>query len=363
MNLPLLFAETATEGSSGINWHSFFFLLFALISCGMALAVLFSRNIVRMAFYLTVSLGAVSGLFILAGAHFVGAMQLMIYVGGTLVLLIFGVMLTAQAQFVEMKTRGGEWIAATVVGGALLAVLLAAAFRVESWKSPSEEQHQAALETQVAPDTTSIGAALIGLRNDSLAQEDAQLRAGMSGYFIHFEIVSVHLLIVLIGAAYLARARHSVGAALPAARSQPRGDRRRSLMVSILLFLATVVALFKAVTFFYFYTIGPQTYDERMGEYVRAVSAPSVAASEWWFWLAIGVLHLAIAFCLIAIMRWQQWGFCGLCVITVIIAMLAQAAIGPTVAVGTLLGGAIALGVLFGLLYVGGQRSIWSQME
>jgi NADH:ubiquinone oxidoreductase subunit 6 (subunit J) len=44
-----------------------------------------------MAFYLVRSLAATAGLFFLAGADFVGAMQIMIYVGGTLVLLFFGV--------------------------------------------------------------------------------------------------------------------------------------------------------------------------------------------------------------------------------------------------------------------------------
>ncbi|HEX3868882.1 MAG TPA: NADH-quinone oxidoreductase subunit J, partial [Pirellulales bacterium] len=73
-----------------INWHSFFFLLFALVACGFAVAVVLSTNIVRMALYLILSLGATAGLFFLAGADFVAAMQLMIYVGGTLVLLVFG---------------------------------------------------------------------------------------------------------------------------------------------------------------------------------------------------------------------------------------------------------------------------------
>ncbi len=77
-----------------------------------------------MAFYLVMSLGATAGLFFLAGADFVGAMQLMIYVGGTLVLLIFGVMLTAQGPFISMKTRSGEWVLAGIVGGALLWVLV-----------------------------------------------------------------------------------------------------------------------------------------------------------------------------------------------------------------------------------------------
>src|SRR5947207_12476632 len=90
-----------------------------------------------MAFYLTLSLGATSGLFFLAGADFVGAMQLMIYVGGTLVLLIFGVMLTAQGPFVSMKTKGGEWVISAVVGALLLVVLLFYAVSVPDWNAPT----------------------------------------------------------------------------------------------------------------------------------------------------------------------------------------------------------------------------------
>ncbi len=87
-----------------IYWPSFFFLLFAAIACAFAVAVVLTPNIVRMAFYLVLSLAATAGLFFLAGADFVGAMQIMIYVGGTLVLLVFGVMLTSQDRFISMKT-------------------------------------------------------------------------------------------------------------------------------------------------------------------------------------------------------------------------------------------------------------------
>ena len=93
-----------------IIWQSFFFWLFALITCAFAVGVLVASNVVRMALYLIVSLAAASGLMFIAGAEFVGAMQIMIYVGGTLVLLVFGVMLTAQDAFVSLKTKGGEWI-------------------------------------------------------------------------------------------------------------------------------------------------------------------------------------------------------------------------------------------------------------
>src|SRR4029078_9597374 len=88
-----------------------------------------------MAFYLVLSLGASSGLFFLAGADFVAAMQLLIYVGGTLVLLIFGVMLTAQSPFISMKTRSGQWHLGVIGGGSLLAVLVQAAFSVDHWRA------------------------------------------------------------------------------------------------------------------------------------------------------------------------------------------------------------------------------------
>src|SRR6188472_2918810 len=117
-----------------VDWHTFLFMLFSLVACVFAMGVLFSNNIVRMAFYLIVSLGATAGLFFLAGADFVGAMQLMIYVGGTLVLLVFGVMLTAQGPFITMKTGGGDWILAFLVSGCLLAMLIPAAFSVDAWR-------------------------------------------------------------------------------------------------------------------------------------------------------------------------------------------------------------------------------------
>src|SRR5436190_2245362 len=119
-----------------INWQSFFFLLFAAVACVFGIAVVVTANVVRMAFYLILSLGATAGLFFIAGADFVGAMQLMIYVGGTLILLVFGVMLTAQGPFVSMKTRGGEWIVSAAAGSALLIVLLQVAVSVPDWNAP-----------------------------------------------------------------------------------------------------------------------------------------------------------------------------------------------------------------------------------
>lgn len=236
-----------------MSWQTFFFLLYSLVACGFALMVVLSSNIVRMAFYLVVSLGATAGLFFLAGADFVGAMQLMIYVGGTLVLLVFGVMLTAQGPFVSMKTRGGDWILAALLAGSLLAFLVPAAFSVRDWtnapQSHEEEHHAAgkarakfhltaasngaeemsedgeaaelegvgsegaeaeesAAAAPVQKDTaTRLGMGLLGARVDQLEDRPVELKRGMSGYLLPFEIVSVHLLVVLVGAAYLARTK------------------------------------------------------------------------------------------------------------------------------------------------------------
>ncbi|RIK76409.1 MAG: hypothetical protein DCC68_19395 [Planctomycetota bacterium] len=197
-----------------INVHSLLFLLFAAVACAFAVAVVVTSNVVRMAFYLVVSLGATAGLYFLAGADFVGAMQLMIYVGGTLVLLVFGVMLTAQGPFISMRTRAGEWIIAAVVGSSLLGLLLSTAFRVDAWKPPAEAREQTASVT-----SSRLGGGLLGYRVDRMEQAAAEQAdptlaknsQGMSGYLMPFEVISVHLLVVLIAAAYLARPKKRVG--------------------------------------------------------------------------------------------------------------------------------------------------------
>ncbi|HIA18337.1 MAG TPA: hypothetical protein EYN70_02765, partial [Planctomycetaceae bacterium] len=143
------------------SWHEFFFMLFAILACGFAVGVLLSTNIVRMAFYLVISLGSTAGLFFLAGAEFVGAMQLMIYVGGTLVLLIFGVMLTAQQRFISLKSYGRDWVLGLAVGGSLLLLLLNAAFSVSDWYTP---RPVTALEVDQSKTATPLGLALAGVR-------------------------------------------------------------------------------------------------------------------------------------------------------------------------------------------------------
>ncbi|MCA9092922.1 MAG: NADH-quinone oxidoreductase subunit J [Planctomycetaceae bacterium] len=193
------------------------FWIYAFATCGCAIAVVVSQNVVRMAFWLILSLGSSAGLFFLLGADFVASAQLLVYVGGTLVLLIFGVMLTASGPFMSIKTSPGEGLVGGVIGLALLGMLAMTVTSVDWEKqSPStvgKGQFAPGMLTEgkFAPSSEgnsarSLGLALLGAR----PEQDLGKPAGgklTPGYLLPFEIVSVHLLVVLIGAAYLARAK------------------------------------------------------------------------------------------------------------------------------------------------------------
>src|SRR3954470_23107432 len=93
-----------------------FFWLLAGLTAASAVMVVVTTNIVRAAVWLLFALVGTCGIYFLLGADFVGATQLIVYVGGTLVLVVFGVMLTAQGPFVNLKAGAGEWAGVTVVG-------------------------------------------------------------------------------------------------------------------------------------------------------------------------------------------------------------------------------------------------------
>lgn len=187
------------------------FWVFAIATCAAAIAVVVAQNVVHMAFYLVVTLGSVAGLFFLLGADFLGAVQLLIYVGGTVVLLIFGIMLTATGPLSgQMTLQNGERILAGIVGLSLLGIMSVSMLSVD-W---------AALPGNPAPfvdggTTRPLGLKLLGLDTATITNRPSD---GV-GYLLPFEIASIHLLVVLIGAAYLARAKRR-----PPEQDEMRGD-------------------------------------------------------------------------------------------------------------------------------------------
>src|SRR5207237_1994251 len=112
-----------------MDQRTLLFWIIALFTGLSAIAVLVSQNIVRSAAWLLFTLGGTAGIYFLLGADFVGATQLIIYVGGILVLVVFGVMLTAQGPFISMTVGAAEWAIAMVVGILLFLVLAVSTMR------------------------------------------------------------------------------------------------------------------------------------------------------------------------------------------------------------------------------------------
>lgn len=180
-------------------------ILFVLVGTATgvsALGVVASRDVVRMAVWLLFTLIGVSLVYFLLGAEFAGAAQLIVYVGGTLVLVVFGVMLTAHGPLRELRTKPIEWIVGGALGIALFALLAVVSLKLGSPK-PSDEP---------LPGTGQLGLSFLGSTDTSPKGVVSGTPTGNVprtpvAYLLPFEIVSVHLLVVLVGAAYLARAK------------------------------------------------------------------------------------------------------------------------------------------------------------
>ena len=181
------------------------FWIFAILAGGGAIGVVILQDIVRMAFSLIISLGSTAGLFFLLGAAFVAATQLLVYVGGTLVLLIFGVMLTASGPFQRIKMSAGETFLGAAVGLLFFSVIAFTVIDV-NWEATNARQVATTPGDETGNTSRAIGLRLVGISADTNIGMDTK-RNSRAGYLLPFEIVSVHLLVVLVGAAYLARAK------------------------------------------------------------------------------------------------------------------------------------------------------------
>src|SRR5947209_16031306 len=114
------------------------FYILAALTGASAIGVVLTQNIVRAATWLLFALAGTAGVFFLLGADFVGATQLLVYVGGTLVLVVFGVMLTAQGPFINLRIGAVEWAVAAGVGLVLYGVLAVAVASVNPPKYATE---------------------------------------------------------------------------------------------------------------------------------------------------------------------------------------------------------------------------------
>jgi NADH-quinone oxidoreductase subunit J len=156
------------------------FYIFAAMSAISAIVVVASRNIVRTAVALLFTLIGVGGLYFLLNAEFLAAVQLVVYAGGTLILIIFGVMLTSKSPFSKFEPKLAEVVLALSFGLVLLFVLIGGIYSTK-FNSQTIEGREYPIDK--------LGQALLG------------------DFLVPFELASVLLLVVMIGAAYLAKGR------------------------------------------------------------------------------------------------------------------------------------------------------------
>src|SRR5690348_7782129 len=142
-----------------MDFQSFLFWTVAIVTGFSAIAVVVTQNIVRSAAWLLFTLAGTAGIYFLLGADFVGATQLIVYVGGILVLVVFGVMLTAQGPFISMKVGAAEWAIAMVVGIVLFVVLAASAMRAH-WPVTSDARMS---NDQTSQNSVVLAEAFLGL--------------------------------------------------------------------------------------------------------------------------------------------------------------------------------------------------------
>lgn len=161
-----------------MNFYDIIFYIFAAITLLSALFVVTTRNIVHSAFYLLFTFFGVAGIYVLLGADFIAISQILIYVGGILILLLFGVMLTNKITNVEIRTGTVHMLPAAIATGIFMGAVVAVMVWTE-WKS----------EPSVIPLTTTkdIGHLLL------------------TDYVLIFELLGILLLVALIGAASIAR--------------------------------------------------------------------------------------------------------------------------------------------------------------
>jgi NADH-quinone oxidoreductase subunit J len=157
------------------------FYVFGALIVGSAALVVYGKNLIHSAFALLFTFFGVAVLYVLLGADFLAGAQLLIYVGGILVLLLFGVMLTHRVYDMDLKTATFQVVPGAAVAVAVFTTLVTLIYRTP-WAS-------AGIVIEEANTTEFIG------------------RLFMTTYVLPFEAASILLLVALIGAAMLVRGR------------------------------------------------------------------------------------------------------------------------------------------------------------
>ncbi len=167
-------------------WNALFFYLFALIALGGGVLVITRRNAVHSALWLVVSLLGVAGEFLLLGAEFLFAVQIILYIGGVVLLILFVIMLVNLDQAARMRQFNRQWAIA-----GLCALVVGAEIAYFVWRG-GPQAFQLATPVSAGPGEGNV---------EQLAD------VLFSRYLLPFEIASLLLLVAVIGSVVMAKKR------------------------------------------------------------------------------------------------------------------------------------------------------------
>jgi NADH-quinone oxidoreductase subunit J len=156
------------------------FYLFGGVAAIAAIFVALTKNVIYAAFALVLCFIALAGVYVFLGAEFIGVTQILVYVGGVLVLLVFGVMLTNRVKGDKMLTLSQNKVVGFLMSVSLFILIYRGIM----------EANFASLEWVNQDKSSQVGLKGFGLNL-------------MTEYVLAFEMIGILLLVALLGAVYI----------------------------------------------------------------------------------------------------------------------------------------------------------------
>jgi NADH-quinone oxidoreductase subunit J len=200
------------------------FYIFAVVTLAGAFVTATAKSLIYAAFGLLFTFFGVAGLYVMANADFLAITQLMVYVGGILVLLIFGIMLTNRVSTANISIGGGSKLVTGLLSLGIFAILMMAFFgkssvhtvknadgkdtTISSWITHEHEPWSQ------SPWRGNIFDTVLNVKYGAPSEKPGEGSQGTSAaigvlmltdFLLPFEAVSVVILAALIGAAMIAR--------------------------------------------------------------------------------------------------------------------------------------------------------------
>jgi NADH-quinone oxidoreductase subunit J len=163
--------------------------VFASMAVGGGLGMVTRKNPVAALLFLVLTFFSLAALYLLLGAHFIAAIQIIVYAGAILVLFLFVIMLLNLGHDYQADIRGGGWIVAGFASAGVIGYFLSRAFL---GPQPMQVDAQAAAIEAAVAESNAVGAIALPLFRD---------------HVVAFEIVGLLLLVAIVGAVLLAKRR------------------------------------------------------------------------------------------------------------------------------------------------------------